>query len=817
MSYREKQKRYQSLVREAWEKYQQGENSQMVSLLEQSLEYTPYLRAETVSDWVTQFAQISTKERKDIDIDLLSDLTEWNQMVTYATTSQRMITTELTKNTTILFAGHDLRFVTPLIEYYSDHCEVLVDKWKATKKHDQALSNKLLEQANIIICEWCVGNAVWYSQHKKPSQKMFIRLHKFELFTEYPAQVEWKSVNGIIFIAPKMRETALDKFDIKTNCHLIYNCIHTQKFNLAKKEGCEYNLGFLGYLPKTKRLDLAIEVLLKLRRKSSNYKLFIKGKHPSELSWIWQNKEEKDYYNPLLKRIESKELKGCVFFEGYGQNVPEWFQNVGYVLSVSDVEGSHQAVAEGMSSATIPMISGGFYHNYAAASLYPQRYCCESVDDIVRRIHFLNQDESLRFSLQEEVKEYAQRNFDAQVISEQWDNLLLNKPSSFSSKLVYSTRDFTRILLYADINLNIIDGSSIWLTSLINTLAIEKTFKICLLLKSSLSTSTVVNNIEEINSIEIIDPFAGEGLLSQFENYKELTARDSIRCLIYLDKNRKFDTICIRSSHAVNFLKDQKDTIKKSIFYSLSSIKQEYLKVLNNSKYIAAQTELLADNYVNRGIHKDKIFILPPMIKDVERNNIYFKRINCNLVYCGKLSAGYHAVEIIKAFKYKLAHRRNYNLHLIVAKIMINDQPSYTKELNNILQNNDDKRIKIYYEITRNEVLKIIQECSLGISWRSPEFDRSLELSTKTLEYSSLGKPVILNRNPINESLYGKDYPLYANTEDEFCAKVDLALSNQEVYSQASQIAFGKSQQFMFSKVREKIRSKFVADRIMNW
>ena len=81
MSYGEKQKRYQSLVREAWEKYQQGDNSQMANLLEQSLEYTPYLRAETVSDLVTQWAQLTKENGCIFDADVLSSLPEWNKVL----------------------------------------------------------------------------------------------------------------------------------------------------------------------------------------------------------------------------------------------------------------------------------------------------------------------------------------------------------------------------------------------------------------------------------------------------------------------------------------------------------------------------------------------------------------------------------------------------------------------------------------------------------------------------------------------------------------------------------------------------------------
>lgn len=79
MSYREKQKRYQSLVREAWEQYQKGSYTKMAKLLSSSLLYTPYLKAETVVDWVTKLTHFSTEKNVLFDADFLSDLEPWNQ------------------------------------------------------------------------------------------------------------------------------------------------------------------------------------------------------------------------------------------------------------------------------------------------------------------------------------------------------------------------------------------------------------------------------------------------------------------------------------------------------------------------------------------------------------------------------------------------------------------------------------------------------------------------------------------------------------------------------------------------------------------
>ncbi|MFD0395357.1 hypothetical protein ACFQ3Z_37280 [Streptomyces nogalater] len=60
----------------------------------------------------------------------------------------------------------------------------------------------------------------------------------------------------------------------------------------------------------------------------------------------------------------------------------------------------------------------------------------------------------------------------------------------------------------------------------------------------------------------------------------------------------------------------------------------------------------------------------------------------------------------------------------------------------------------------REEAMRIAAGCDLGLGWRDPRLDASLELSTKVLEFGALGLPVVLNRTPAHEALLGTDYPL---------------------------------------------------------
>ena len=73
--------RYYTLVWLAWYQYYQGCYKQMAQFLNQSLQYTSYYKAETISDWVAQFSKFSAERCYDFDISLLTDLLEWQRLI----------------------------------------------------------------------------------------------------------------------------------------------------------------------------------------------------------------------------------------------------------------------------------------------------------------------------------------------------------------------------------------------------------------------------------------------------------------------------------------------------------------------------------------------------------------------------------------------------------------------------------------------------------------------------------------------------------------------------------------------------------------
>lgn len=96
---------------------------------------------------------------------------------------------------------------------------------------------------------------------------------------------------------------------------MIYNLVDTNKFKIEKHNGAQYNLGMVGYCPKLKRLDRALDIFESLWNMDRRYALYIKGKSPKDYSLLWRRVKERTYYESLLKRIEESEWRNNIIFD----------------------------------------------------------------------------------------------------------------------------------------------------------------------------------------------------------------------------------------------------------------------------------------------------------------------------------------------------------------------------------------------------------------------------------------------------------------------------------------------------------------------
>ncbi len=318
----------------------------------------------------------------------------------------------------ILLAGHDLKFFTHLeANFKQQGFTVLVDRWLGHNKHNEPRSKALLSRADIVICEWALGNAVWYSRHLQSHQKLHLRVHGQEVNLEYFSKMDFSKISSINFVSQHLLDDGLLKQQMipRDKCHVIPNYVLCEKLDRPKLDGSEFNIGLIGIVPKMKRLDKALDILEEVRKKDSRYRLFIKGKKPEEYSWMKNRPEEMAFYEEQYTRIEnSKWLKGAVFFDGFGSDMATWYQKIGYVLSTSDHESFHLSVADGALTGSQPII----LEWPGSRDLYKDLWCFNSIEESALSIL-----EPLKSHVTEINSTFIKENFDIKKISSKWNCL----------------------------------------------------------------------------------------------------------------------------------------------------------------------------------------------------------------------------------------------------------------------------------------------------------------------------------------------------------------------------------------------------------
>lgn len=284
----------------------------------------------------------------------------------------------------VLVASHDLKFLNQALRQLDDshRYEILHDRWPSSARHDEKRSETLLSQADIIFCEWCAGQAVWYSRRKRPKQKLFIRLHRYEAFTSFPREVVTDAIDGVIVVSDYFRDLCVSKFGWPENriVMLPQYCIADQ-FHRSKFPGAEKTLGFVGINGfHHKRFDLALDILRIVRRENLDFRMRVRSAMPWEFDWIWKsNEDERNKFIHTFRELDrDSELRNAVIFDRPGANMAEWYRHVGFILSTSESEGCHTAVAEGICSGAVPIVI-----NWPGAiSVYDRTHVYETVEQM---------------------------------------------------------------------------------------------------------------------------------------------------------------------------------------------------------------------------------------------------------------------------------------------------------------------------------------------------------------------------------------------------------------------------------------------------
>lgn len=356
-----------------------------------------------------------------------------------------------------------------------------------------------------------------------------------------------------------------------------------------------------------------------------------------------------------------------------------------------------------------------------------------------------------------------------------------------------------KVIVYADVNLNLVDGSAIWLRSLAEVISKTGAFEAHIILKQKVPEK----DLKELPFIKWIDPFNKDFSFSL--GGKKLNNREALDFISYYQRDFfKADFFIIRQVDWKELSNWDECLLNKSFIYNISGL-GKMLKlngdVLNRCGGVIAQTELQLD--FMKKASKDasfSSFIMPPMIPSIVKG----VRNRNKLVYCGKFTLMWQVEEMIEAFSDLVKINPNLEFHIAGDKF---DSTLNKESLISLM----DRTKGVYWHkrLSRDESINLISNSGVGLGYRSPELNDPMEISTKLLEYCMAGLPVITNPGTIHNNLFGSDYPLFVNSIDEFKKAVLMVTGNSVMYEDLSTLSEKVSMYFSYEESSERFYNFF--------
>lgn len=332
----------------------------------------------------------------------------------------------------VVVASHDLKFFTKIASYWQGMpgIELRFDHWPAINRNEGRVSKAMLKWADVIVCEWCGGNALWYAKHKKAKQRLIVRLHRFELSRPWPETINGSAVDQLVCVSKPYAELTLAKTSVpKSRVVMVPNWVDVADLNRPKFDDAQFTLGLIGAAPMRKRPDQAIKILEELRKQDPRFKLVIKSKLPWQMPWVWRDEAERVAFRELFEYVERSELlRGSIIFDDYGADVANWLRRIGWVLSTSDDESFHLAPAEGAASGAVPVLLPW----PGSDQIYSPQWIHQDVQQAAKFILHATQSNTWAQLANAAQAEIAGR-YGLDLVNQQWAKLLTEDLPSVSS------------------------------------------------------------------------------------------------------------------------------------------------------------------------------------------------------------------------------------------------------------------------------------------------------------------------------------------------------------------------------------------------
>jgi glycosyltransferase involved in cell wall biosynthesis len=381
------------------------------------------------------------------------------------------------------------------------------------------------------------------------------------------------------------------------------------------------------------------------------------------------------------------------------------------------------------------------------------------------------------------------------------------------------TRIDRLILLYADVDLNVIDGSSVWLVSMAEALS-RTSSRVDVLLKAPVQNGRLSDRLHHLDGVRVRTAASARSSGRRSDGVP-LTPERAVLRMKELDAENRYDVVVCRGltvcrAVAVDGAFEGRlwpymtEVPQRSADLS-NDVRRGLEQVAGAARRIFAQTEdarAFLEHHVP--IAAGKVVLLPPMIPaglaardDRDRD----EEAPLRLVYAGKLAAAWRTREMCDLPR--RARERGFAVELTVIGDKVHREPGlpgWSARMREALATAEG--VTWLGGLSREDAIREVSKHDIGMSWRSPALDASHELSTKVLEYAAAGVAPALNATAAHRDLLGRDYPLFVD-DTTILDVLERVFRERALLARAREVAAAAAAQYTIPQAAQRLESTF--------
>jgi glycosyltransferase involved in cell wall biosynthesis len=368
----------------------------------------------------------------------------------------------------------------------------------------------------------------------------------------------------------------------------------------------------------------------------------------------------------------------------------------------------------------------------------------------------------------------------------------------------------TRVLLYSAANLNVIDGSSIWMESAAATLAVGPRVWVTIPLRAPEKRTLITDSLRRLERVELVPtrefrpdatgPIDNDAALDWIER---------------LDDEEPFDVVLLRGFElcraairrprfrdrlwSAYILEPERDPESPEHRHEMNEIAGASVAVVSQTIEMQAATEERVPAARGRTI------LLPPAIPAAVPRADPGRPVE-RLIYTGKFAPFYPVPDLVDAFGRIRADHPALEFHIVGDKIWRTaEDHAYADALAERIH---APGVFWHGGLSRPDVARLLAQGGIALSvwdYRFGSHWNDLVVSTKLLDYCAAALPVVLTRTTTQARILGDDYPLFVDGVDEADAAIRRVLADPALYRAAGERAWASTRPYTYERVHEEL------------